>query len=82
MLLKQESISINYILVKTLGIDINFCGCGKTSIVKYQQLFKLILLERRIRIMIARDTEYWDKDGNKMYQPIKNLKFKRNKKGE
>ena len=32
--------------------------------------------------MIARDTEYWDKDGNKMYQPIKNLKFKRNKKGE
>jgi len=30
--------------------------------------------------MVARDTEYWDKDGNKMYQPVKNLKFKHSKK--
>ena len=32
--------------------------------------------------MVARDTEYWDKNGNKMYQPPKNLKFpnKTNKK--
>lgn len=26
--------------------------------------------------MVAKDTEYWDKDGNKMYQPFKNVKLK------
>ena len=26
--------------------------------------------------MVAKDTEYWDKDGNKMYQMSKNLRFR------